>query len=157
VSPSTGTASHPKVTVTSIPEMPEHEALARILYPNSNASPSPLQLAAIAASLAELSGAASGGGALGSVRQGLGLERLSIDSTANGSAALEVGRYVAPGVYVGAQQGAGGNSSQAKVEVDITKGLKVFGTVGNGSNTTPGATPAQSAGSSLRVKYQFEY
>jgi translocation and assembly module TamB len=151
-----GTASHPKVAVTSVPEMPQDQALARILYPN-NASPSPLQLAAIAASLAELSGVGSGSGVLGGIQNRLGLEQLSIGTAANGSAALEIGRYVAPGVYVGAQQGAGGNSSQAKVEIDIAKGLKVVGTVGNGTNTTPGATPAQSAGSSLGVKYQFEY
>jgi translocation and assembly module TamB len=152
----TGTASRPKVTVTSIPEMPQDQALARILYPN-NASPSPLQLAAIASSLAELSGVTSGGGVLGGIQNQLGLEQLSIGTAANGTAALAVGRYVAPGVYIGAQQGAGGNSSQAKVEIDIAKGLKVVGTVGNGTNTTPGATPAQSAGTSLGVKYQFEY
>jgi translocation and assembly module TamB len=153
----TGTASHPKVAVTSIPEMPQDQVLARMLYPNSNATPSAFQLAAIAASLAELSGASGGGGPLDSVRHSLGLEQLSIGSTVNGSAALEVGRYVAPGVYVGAQQGAGTGSSQAKIEIDIRRGLKVFGTVGTGQNTTPGATPAQSAGTSLGVKYQFEY
>jgi translocation and assembly module TamB len=154
----TGTASRPKVTVTSTPEMPADEALARMLYPGSNGQASPLQLATIAASLTELSGAVGGGGGpLGGLQQSLGLEQLSIGTTANGSSALEVGRYVAPGVYVGALQGAGGNSSQAKVEVDITKGLKVFGTVGNGTNTTPGVTPAQSAGTSLGLKYQLEY
>jgi translocation and assembly module TamB len=152
-----GTASRPTVTVTSTPEMPADEALSRMLYPNSNAAPSPLQLAAIAASLAELSGAGSGGGPLEGLRHGLGLEQLSVGTTANGSSALEAGRYVAPGVYVGAQQGAGGNSSQAKVEIDIARGLKVIGTVGNGANTTPGATPAQSAGTSLGIQYQFQY
>jgi translocation and assembly module TamB len=152
----TGTASRPKVAITSTPEMPADEALARMLYPNRNGSPSPFQLAAIAASLAELSGVGSGG-PLEGLRQRLGLEQLSVGSAANGSAALAVGRYVAPGVYIGAQQGAGGNSSQAKVEIDIARGLKVIGTVGNGTNTTPGATPAESAGTSLGLKYQFEY
>ena len=152
-----GSASHPKVTVTSTPEMPADQALARMLYPNSNGSPSPLQLAAIASSLAELSGVGSGGGPLEGLSQSLGLEQLSVGTTANGSSALVAGRYVAPGVYVGAQQGAGGNSSQAKVEIDIARGLKVVGTVGNGTNTTPGATPAESAGSSLGLKYQFDY
>ena len=151
------TASHPKVTVTSTPEMPADQALARMLYPNSNGSPSPLQLAAIASSLAELSGASAGPGLLGGLGQRLGLEQLSVGTTANGSSALQAGRYVAPGVYIGAQQGAGGNSSQAKVEIDIAKGLKVVGTVGNGANTTPGATPAESAGTSLGLKYQFQY
>jgi translocation and assembly module TamB len=153
----TGTASHPKVAVTSIPEMPSDEALGRMLYPNRSGSPSPIELAEIAASLAELSGATSGGGPLAAIQQKLGLERLSVGTAANGSAALQAGRYVAPGVFVGAQQGAGGNSTQARVEVDVVKGLKVFGTVGTGSNTTPGATPAESAGTSLGVKYSFEY
>jgi translocation and assembly module TamB len=153
----TGTASHPKVAVTSTPELPADEALARMLYPNSNATPSPLQLASIAASLAELSGATGGAGPLSGIQQGLGLEQLSVGTATNGSAALQVGRYVRPGVWVGAQQGAGANSSQARVEIDIARGLKVFGTVGNGSNTTPGATPAQSAGTSLGLKYQFQY
>jgi translocation and assembly module TamB len=152
-----GSASHPKVTVTSTPEMPADQVLARMLYPNSNGSPSPLQLAAIASSLAELSGVGSGGGPLEGLSQSLGLEQLSVGTTANGSSALVAGRYVAPGVYVGAQQGAGGNSSQARVEIDIARGLKVVGTVGNGTNATPGATPAESAGTSLGLKYQFDY
>jgi translocation and assembly module TamB len=85
------------------------------------------------------------------------LEQLSVGTGANGSAALQVGRYVAPGVYLGAAQGAGSNSSQAKIEINIAKGLKAVGTVGTGSNATPGATPAESAGTSLGLKYQFDY
>jgi translocation and assembly module TamB len=152
----TGTASHPKVSVTSTPEMPADQVLARMLYPNNN-SPSAIELAEIASALAELSGVGGGGGLLGGIQQKLGLEQLSVGTSTNGSAALQVGRYVAPGVWIGAQQGAGSDSSQARVEIDVRRGLKVFGTVGNGQNTTPGATPAQSAGTSLGLKYQFEY
>ena len=154
----TGTASNPKITLSSTPELPQDEVLAQLLFHRSSTSLSPFQLAAIAGSLAELSGATSGSGdPLGGIRQGLGLEQLSIGTGANGSAALQVGRYVAPGVYLGAQQGAGTNSSQAKIEIDIAKGLKAVGTVGTGTNATPGATPADSAGTSLGLKYQFDY
>jgi translocation and assembly module TamB len=154
----TGTASNPKITLTSTPELPQDEILAQLLFHRSATSLSPFQLASLASSLAELSGATSGGlDPLSGIRQGLGLEQLSIGTGANGSAALQVGRYVAPGVYLGAQQGAGANSSQARIEIDITKGLKAVGTVGTGANTTPGATPAESAGTSLGLKYQFDY
>ncbi len=153
----TGTASHPKITLTSTPEMPQDQVLAQLLFGTSGSSPSPLELAEVASSLAELTGATSGGDMFGGVRQGLGLEQLGVGTGANGSAALQAGRYVARGVYIGAQQGAGGNSSQVKVEIDVKKGLKVVGTVGNGTNTAPGATPAQSAGTSLGVEYQFQY
>jgi translocation and assembly module TamB len=154
----TGTASNPKVTLSSTPELPQDEVLAQLLFHRSSTSLSPFQLAAIAGSLAELSGATSGGGdPLGGLRRGLGLEQLSLGTGANGSAALQVGRYVAPGVYLGAAQGAGSNSSQAKIEIDIAKDLKAVGTVGTGTNATPGATPAESAGTSLGLKYQFDY
>jgi translocation and assembly module TamB len=152
-----GTASNPKITLTSTPELPQDEILAQLLFRRDSSSLTPFQLAEVASSLAELSGGTSGGDPLGGIRQRLGLEQLSIGTGANGSAALQVGRYVAQGVYVGAQQGAGGNSSQARVEIDIAKGLKVVGTVGTGTNATPGATPAESAGTSLGIKYQFNY
>jgi translocation and assembly module TamB len=153
-----GTASNPKITLSSTPELPQDEILAQLLFHRSSTSLSPFQLAEVASSLAELSGATSGSGdPLGGIRQRLGLEQLSVGTGANGSAALQVGRYVAPGVYLGAQQGAGSNSSQAKIEIDIAKGLKAVGTVGTGTNATPGATPAESAGTSLGLKYQFDY
>jgi translocation and assembly module TamB len=152
-----GTASNPKITLASTPELPQDEILAQLLFHRSSSSLSPFELAEVASSLAELSGATSVGDPLGGLRQRLGLEQLSIGTGAHGSAALQVGRYIAQGVYVGAQQGASGNSSQAKVEIDIAKGLKAVGTVGTGTNATPGATPADSAGTSLGLKYQFDY
>ena len=44
----------------STPELPQDEVLAQLLFHRSSASLSPFQLAAIAGSLAELSGATSG-------------------------------------------------------------------------------------------------
>ena len=154
----TGTASNPKVTLTSTPELPQDEVLGQLLFHRSSSSLSPFELAEMASGLAELSGATSGvGDPLEGARQRLGLEQLSIGTGANGNATLQAGRYVAPGVYLGAQQGGGSNSSQAKVEIDIAKGLKAVGTIGTGTNATPGATPADSAGTSLGLKYQLEY
>jgi translocation and assembly module TamB len=154
----TGTASNPKVTLTSTPELPQDEVLGQLLFHRSSSSLSPFELAEMASALAELSGATSGvGDPLEGARQRLGLEQLSIGTGANGNATLQAGRYVARGVYLGAQQGGGSNSSQAKVEIDIARGLKAVGTVGTGANATPGATPADSAGTSLGLKYQLEY
>ena len=154
----TGTASNPKVTLTSTPELPQDEVLGQLLFHRSSSSLSPFELAEMASGLAELSGATSGvGDPLEGARQRLGLEQLSIGTGANGNATLQAGRYVAPGVYLGAQQGGGSNSSQAKVEIDIAKGLKAVGTIGTGTNAAPGATPADSAGTSLGLKYQLEY
>ena len=95
---------------------------------------------------------------LEAIRKGLGLDTLSVGGgTGNSGPTLQAGRYVAPGVFVGARQGTSGTSTQALVQVDITKGLKLEGTVGTGANTNPGATPEDSGGSSLGLKYQLEY
>jgi translocation and assembly module TamB len=41
---------------------------------------------------------------------------------------------VAPGVYVGAKQGAAGNSSRGVVEIDVLDHTKVEGDIGADSN-----------------------
>ena len=100
------------------------------------------------------------GDPLSSVRQGLGLDRLSVGSGARGGPSVQAGRYIARGVYVGAQQSASGGGTQATVQVDIAKGLKLQGTAGTGSTSatgTGGTTGASSTGSSVGLTYQFEY
>ena len=53
----TGTASKPKVVLSSTPELPQDEVLAQLLFHRSSSSLSPFQLAEIASALAEFSGA----------------------------------------------------------------------------------------------------
>ena len=153
-----GTASAPKITLSSVPEAPQDEVLAQLLFKRSASSLSPFELASIAGALASLTGAGPDiGNPLESLRKGFGLDRLSVGSGANGSASLQAGRYVAPGVFVGAKQGTSGTSTQGLVQVDLYKGLKLQGTVGTGANTNPGATAADSGGSSIGLTYQFDY
>ena len=90
-----------------------------------------------------------GAWSLDSVRKGLGLDRLSVGSGATPSSgpSLEAGRYIGNGVYVGAKQGTtGGAGTQATVQIDITKGLKLQTDVGAGTG-----------GNQVGVTYQFEY
>ncbi len=155
----TGTAKAPKIILSSSPELPQDEVLAELLFGKSASSLGPFELAQIAAALASLTGVAPGGAdPLGGVRQALGLDRLSIGSTASGSPALQAGRYISRRVYVGVQQGVSGNS-QAQVQVDLLKGLKLQGTVGTGGAPTGSQTidPSNDPGSSVGLTYQFEY
>lgn len=158
----TGYASAPKISLTSSPTLPQDEVLAQLLFHASTAQLSPFQLASIAAAVAQIAGVNAGGGAggiLNSVRQGLGLDELSLGNASNPSGAttttntekqnaptLQAGRYVAPGVYVGAAQGTSGgaNSTAAQVQIDIAKGLKLQTQVGGDSN-------------GVGVTYQFKY
>jgi len=113
-------------------------------------------VAQIASALAELTGVTSGGiNPLGSIRKGLGLDELTVGTDAAGQATLEAGRYVSPGVYVGVEQGASAASTRAKVQVDLTKRLKLEGTFGESGSSATGSSGE--GGSSIGVTYEFEY
>ena len=110
-----------------MPPLPQDEVLAHLLFGSGVGRLGALEVASIAAGLATLTGAGGGiGDPLDKVRQGLGLDRLAVRNGANGSPALEAGRYIAPRVYLGARQGASGGS-QAKRPVRHRQGPEAGG------------------------------
>jgi translocation and assembly module TamB len=164
----TGLADAPKIELSSTPELPQDEVLARILFGEPAAQLTALQLVETGAALASLSGGSGGSSLnpLGKVQKALGLDRLSVGggSSASGSSAsgqgsgtsVEAGRYVSSRVYVGVKESTTG-ASQVDVDVDLTKHLKLQAQLGNGSATAQGVTPENDPGSSLGLAYQFEY
>jgi translocation and assembly module TamB len=151
-----GDVRDPKIVLSSVPDMPQDEILAQILFHTTSSKLSVFQMAEIAAALASLSGIQTpGGDPLARIRSALGLDQLSVGTGAGGGATLQAGRYITPGVRVGASQGTAGQT-QATVQVDIAKGLKLETTVGTGGEAaTP--TPGVSNGTSVGVTYQLEY
>lgn len=150
-----GTVREPKITLTSVPQLPQDEILAQILFHRSVSSLSPFQVAQIAAAIASFSGTGSSLDPLAGLRKSLGLDQLTVGSNSAGSPTVQAGRYVAPGVFVGAQQGASGGS-QAMMQIDIARGLKLQTTTGAGGGGATGAA-ASSNGTSVGLTYQFEY
>ncbi len=132
----TGSARAPKIEFTSSPALPQDEAMALLLFGKPSAGLSPFELLSAAQALAELTGKQPvGGGFLGKLRGGLGLDQLSINSGSGSgtTTAVEGGRYVAPGVYVGAKQGASAGSSRGVVEIEVLKHTKIEGDIGANS------------------------
>ncbi len=156
-----GFASAPKITLSATPPLPQDEVLAQLLFHQSASTLTPVQLASAAAALAQISGI--GGGMLSpldSLRQSLGLDRLTLGGGQAGTGpSLEAGRYVAKGIYVGAKQAAQGNGTQASVQIDLLKGLKLETSVGTGGQTsaTGAAATANPYGTSVGLTYQFQY
>jgi translocation and assembly module TamB len=167
----TGYADAPVISLSSTPEMPQDEILSRLLFGVSVTQLTPLQLAQIGAALATMGGV--GGNSrfnpINAVQRKLGLDRLAIGggSSNNGAATgtagetsnaatIEAGRYVSRRVYIGAKQSTSG-ATQAQVQVDLTKSLKLQTTLGTGGGTVQGATPQNDPGSSVGITYQFEY
>ncbi len=152
-----GPVSAPKLTMTSIPAVPQDEILSRVLFGRSLGQITPaegLQVAATAASLA-------GGGfdVLDKVRGTLGLDRLGFGAAparagavaANNSksaasgAAITAGKYIANGVYVGASQGLTAGSSKAVVEVEVLPRVTVQGDV------------SQNGSTGIGLNYKYDY
>ena len=82
----TGYADAPKIALSSVPDLPQDEVLAHLLFGESMKQLSPIQIAEIGAALAELSGVTGGGNPLNGIRKGLGLDRLSVGGGTNGAA-----------------------------------------------------------------------
>jgi len=158
-----GYASQPKFSLTSAPQLPQDEILARLLFQQSVKQLTPLQLAQIAEGIASLGGVGEGMNPLARLRRGLGLDRLAIGSVSGGTTGqtsqttVEAGRYVARNVYLGTKQNLSGGT-QVQVQVDITKMLKAQATLSTGTNATATqGTAAQDNGNSVGLSYQFEY
>ena len=130
--------------------------LAQLLFHRSASDLGPLELAQIAAALAQLSGATGSIDPLGKIRGALGLDRLSVGSGPTGNSTVEAGRYIRPGVYVGARQAATGSGTQGVVQVDITKGLQFEATAGSGTSSATGSN-GSADGASVGLRYRFEY
>jgi len=131
----------------------------------------PLQIAGIGSALVTISGVGGGGfNPLNSVQHALGLNRLVVTGNSsagttpsatgaqnNSGATIEAGRYISNRLYVGARQSTAG-TTQAQVQVDLTRGLKLQTTFSTGGGPVQGlVNPENDPGSSVGVTYQFEF
>jgi translocation and assembly module TamB len=162
----TGLADAPKIELSSTPELPQDEILARVLFGQSASQLSALQVVQIGTALATLSGGGGGFNPVAKIQKALGLDRLSVGSAStpgpaggtqqSSGAAIEAGRYVSSRVFVAVKESTTG-ASQLVVDVDLTKHLKLQTKLGNGNTTAQGTTPENDPGSSVGLAYQFEY
>lgn len=164
----TGLADAPQIELTSTPELPQDEILARLLFGQSAAQLTALQLVQTGVALTSLrGGSGSSLNPVSKLQKLLGLDRLSVGggSSASGTTSsgdqpggttVEAGRYVSDRVYVGVKESTAG-ASKVNVDVDLTRRLKLQASLGNGTTTAQGVTPENDPGSSIGLAYQFEY
>jgi translocation and assembly module TamB len=155
-----GTASRPHIALSSVPDLPQDEVLAQLLFRRSAASLTPLQLAQIAAGLAQVADLGGSGGIdpLGAIRRRLGLDVLTVGGgTETQAGKVEAGVNVAKGVYLGARQSTGGTGSQATVRIDLSKGLRLEADVGVPPPPGSPVAGAPPTGNQIGLVYEFEY
>ena len=118
-----GTLSDPEVRFESIPELPQDEVVARLLFGRGLENISAFQAAQLAASVATLTG--GGNGLLGNLREGFGLDDLDITTDAAGQAQLTLGTYISDNLYsdVVITQGR----TEIEINLDLTPSITLRG------------------------------
>ena len=133
----TGPPNAPTIAFTSVPELPQDEVLARLLFDRPAGQLSPIEAAQIAQAIAGATGLGNGtvAGVMDRVRETFALDRLSVGGGESSSsrtdpderrgATLEAGRYIADGVYVGVRQGTETGSTRVGVRVELTPRIRL--------------------------------
>lgn len=143
----TGRAYDPQISFSSIPNLPQDEIIARILFGNSIAELSALQAVQLASSLNALRGGSGGLNPLGVLQSASGIDRLRLlgpdDATGRGNA-VAVGKYISNDIYVEIVTDARGYTA-SQIEIALTPALSVLSQVGS------------FGGSNINVRYRKDY
>ncbi|WP_427025720.1 translocation/assembly module TamB domain-containing protein [Aureimonas ureilytica] len=120
----TGPAASPSFSFTSSPALPQDEVLARLIFGQGTADLSPVQIAQLASAAAQLAGVGGSTGLLDNLRSQLGVDDLDIRTTADGQAAVGVGRYLNENTYVGVD-----STGRVSIDLDLGRDIKARGAV----------------------------
>jgi translocation and assembly module TamB len=135
----TGTASAPKVTLTSEPPLPTDEIASHLLFGRDATELSAAQSVQLAAAVARFT-SSTVPDPLGWVRRTLRVDRISVQSDEERpeSTVVSVGKYVGRRVFVSFDQNTAEATSKARVEVELTRQLNVATEVGTDSESRLG-------------------
>ena len=143
-----GSASRPRLVLSSQPPMPQDEVVSQMLFGRAPSELSRAEALQLGAAVASLSGFGGGAGIMDMTRNLLGMDVLRLGSSrvktsrqAAGnplagpssaategdedpsSSVIEIGKYVRDDVYVGVQQGIGNNTTEVFVDIELTPNL----------------------------------
>jgi translocation and assembly module TamB len=127
-----GRASAPKIHLESVPDLPQDEILARILFGKRSSALSEFESIHLARSALQLTGIGSGPDVLGGVRSRFGLDLIDIQhrDADGGGSTLNLRRRIAEGIRLGVQQGLQAGSGRATVELELLPNVSVETEVG---------------------------
>ncbi|SMC77472.1 translocation/assembly module TamB domain-containing protein [Rhizobium sp. RU36D] len=125
-----GPANDPEISFSSSPALPQDEILAQLIFGQSMAKLSPLQIAQLADSVSQLAGGRSTS-LFQSLRSGLGVDDLDVGTDERGNARVTAGKYLNDRTYLEVQQDST-SGAKAVINLDIGRGLKLKGEAGAG-------------------------
>ena len=139
----TGTASKPKIALTSTPVLPQDEILSQVLFGSSAAQLSPVEAAQLAAAVTAL---ATGGGfdVMGGLSRFARLDRLALGGDEASGVTVSGGKYIGNHLYL-ELTGGGRYGPSAEVEYRANRSFSLISTVGG------------LGGAKLSVRWRHDY
>lgn len=131
-----GEVTKPKITLSSVPELPNDEIIARIAFGRPLSELSPLQIAQVASAGAEIAGR-DDLSFFSQVRRATGLDDLDFETSEDGATTVRAGKYLRDNVYSSIEADNQGYS-KAIINLDINARVKARGEVDNQGNTSLG-------------------
>jgi translocation and assembly module TamB len=128
-----------RLTLSSVPMLPQDELLSMILFGRSQRQISPLQAVRLAQAAAELTGVGAAPDVLGAIKSRLGLQEVDVSKDDNDDTAIGIGGYVGGKYYVRTQRSVSGKDS-TKVEVQLTPKISVETEIGSDSRQGGGVS-----------------
>jgi translocation and assembly module TamB len=124
-----GPADDPTITFTSVPQLPQEEVLAQLLFGRDLSRLSALQAAQLANAVAVLAGR-GGEGIVSRLRSSFGLDDLDLTTSADGQTELTAGRYLTENLYTEIDIGQDGRTG-VSLNFDLREGVTVRGRLEN--------------------------
>ncbi|MAQ85627.1 MAG: translocation/assembly module TamB [Maritimibacter sp.] len=128
-----GFASNPDLQVTSQPQLPEEEVLARLLFDRGIEEISALQAVQLALAIRTLAGG-GGEGIVGRLRTNVGLDDLDVTTDADGTAEVTAGKYLSDNLYTDVTVNATGETD-VELNLQITPSVTARGRVTSTGDT----------------------
>lgn len=121
-----GEVTEPSLTVSSVPELPQDEVLAQLLFGRNLSSITPLQAIQLASAVATLAGR-GGGGIVEGFRDRLGVDSFDITTDNQGNAAVQAGIYLTDQIYTEAI--VSNSETEINLNFDVSRDVTVRGSV----------------------------
>ena len=131
-----GVADDINVRFESVPDLPQDEVLAQLLFGRGISSISPLQAVQLASALASLAGN-GGDSVVANLRQGLNLDDLDFVTDEDGNAGVRAGKYLSQNLYSDITIGSNG-TSEINLNVDINQNFTARGSTGTDGEASIG-------------------
>ncbi len=133
-----GEFQSPKLTLSSVPSLPEDEIMAKILFGKSMDKITAMQAIQLKNTLDRFSGKGGQGfDPLGTIRNLTGLDDIRVEDDGD-ETSVGVGKYLTDKVYLEFEQGSEAGSSGAKIQIEVTPSIQVESEVGQDAKAGAG-------------------